>query len=230
MRCSEALAQERESRLRAQQQTLELQMRANEALEARVLERTQALEEAKRGLEQVNAQLTRMSVTDALTQLSNRGHFDLMFEQEIRRAQRIDAPLSVLLLDIDHFKRINDTYGHPFGDECLRLVAAILKQHGQRAGDVVARYGGEEFIIALPGVDSHQAREQAERIRAAVAELHPTYGDTRIDLTISIGVATLKPQAPCSTVQLLAEADAALYRAKRNGRNQVTVAEPHEPS
>jgi len=230
LRSSEALAQERESRLLAQQQTLELQMRANEALEARVLERTQALEEAKRGLEQVNAQLTRMSVTDALTQLSNRGHFDLMFEQEIRRAQRIDAPLSVLLLDIDHFKQINDTYGHPFGDECLRRVAAILKQHGQRAGDVVARYGGEEFVIALPGADMRQAREQAERIRAAVAELYPTYGDTRIDLTISIGVATLKPQAPCSTVQLLAEADAALYRAKRNGRNQVTVAEPHEPS
>jgi len=228
LRTSEALAQERESRLRAQQQTLDLQMRANEVLEARVSERTRALEEAKRGLEQVNEQLTRMSITDALTQLSNRGHFDLMLDEEIRRAQRIERPLSVLLLDIDHFKQVNDTYGHPFGDECLRLVAATLKQHGQRAGDVVARYGGEEFVIALPGIDSRQASEQAERIRAAVAELRPVCGDDCLNLTVSIGVATLLPPAVRSSAQLLAAADAALYRAKRNGRNQALIAEPDE--
>lgn len=226
LHASEALAHERESRLLAQQQTLEVQMRTNEVLEARVWERTRALEEAKRGLELVNEQLTRMSITDALTQLSNRGHFDLMIDEEIRRAQRIEQPLSVLLLDIDHFKRVNDTYGHPFGDTCLRLVADVLKQHGQRAGDVVARYGGEEFVIALPGIDSHQAIEQAERIRAAVAALHPACDGTRLDLTVSIGVATLQPPTPGSPSQLLAAADAALYRAKRNGRNQVVVAEP----
>lgn len=230
LRTSEALAQERESRLHAQQQTLEVQRRTNEALEARVTERTRALEEAKRGLERVNEQLTRMSITDALTQLSNRGHFDLMIDEEIRRAQRIEKPLSVLLLDIDHFKRVNDTYGHPFGDECLRLVAATLKQHGQRAGDVVARYGGEEFVIALPGVDSRQAGDQAERVRVAVAALHPTCGEARLDLTISVGVATFQPPMNCSPAQLLAAADAALYRAKRNGRNQVVIAEPDEAS
>jgi diguanylate cyclase len=117
LRTSEALAQERESHLRAQQQALDMQRRANEVLEARVSERTRALEEAKRGLERVNEQLTRMSITDALTQLSNRGHFDLMIDEEIRRAQRIEKPLSILLLDIDHFKQVNDTYGHAFGDE-----------------------------------------------------------------------------------------------------------------
>ncbi len=228
LRAVEALAQERESRLQAQQQTLEVQRRTNEALEARVAERTRALEEAKRGLERVNEQLTRMSITDALTQLSNRGHFDLMIDEEIRRAQRVEKPLSVLMLDIDHFKQVNDTYGHPFGDECLRLVAATLKQHGQRAGDVVARYGGEEFVIALPGVDPHQAGEQAERIRMAVAALHPACDETRLDLTISIGVATLQPPMACSPTRLLAAADAALYRAKRNGRNQVAFAEPDE--
>lgn len=225
LEASEALAQERESHLRAQQQALDAQKRANEMLEARVHERTKALEEAKRGLEQVNVQLTRMSTTDALTQLSNRGHFDLMIEEEIRRAQRIEKPLSVMLLDIDHFKQVNDTYGHAFGDECLRLVAATLKQHGQRAGDVVARYGGEEFVMALPGTDSHQADEQAERIRAAVAKLHPTCGDTRLALSVSIGVATLQPPMARSAAQLLAAADAALYRAKRNGRNQVVTSE-----
>ena len=225
LRTSEALAQERESRLRAQQEALQLQMRANEVLEARVFERTRALEEAKRGLEAVNTQLKRMSTTDALTQLANRGHFDLTLDEEIRRAQRIEQPLSVLLLDIDHFKQINDTYGHPFGDECLRQVSATLKQHGQRAGDLVARYGGEEFVIALPGIDSHRAQQQAERIRAAIAELHPTHGDHRLDLTISIGVATLQPPTARTPAQLLAAADAALYRAKRNGRNQVVVAD-----
>lgn len=226
LHASEALAIERESRLQAQQQALDVQMRANEALEARVYERTRALEDAKRGLEMVNEQLTRLSITDALTQLSNRGHFDVMIDEEIRRARRIEMPLSVLLLDIDHFKRVNDTYGHPFGDECLRLVADTLKQHGQRAGDVVARYGGEEFVIALPGMDATQAAEQAERIRAAVAALEPRCGEDRLQLTISIGVATLDPAAQSTPAQLLAAADAALYRAKHNGRNQVVVAEP----
>ncbi len=228
LQASDALAQERESRLQAQQQALEMQIRNNEALEARVYERTRALEEAKRGLERVNEQLTRMSVTDALTQLSNRGHFDLMIDEEIRRAQRTETPLSVLLLDIDHFKRVNDTYGHAFGDDCLRLVADTLKQHGQRAGDVVARYGGEEFVIALPGMNSREAGEQAERVRAAVAALRPAHGEQRLELTISIGVATLQPPANCSPSQLLACADAALYRAKHNGRNQVAIAEADE--
>ncbi|WP_254621423.1 sensor domain-containing diguanylate cyclase [Stutzerimonas stutzeri] len=229
LRTSEALAQERESRLRAQQEALQLQMRANEVLEQRVSERTRALEDAKRGLEAVNAQLKRMSTTDALTQLANRGHFDLTLDEEVRRAQRLEQPLSVLLLDIDHFKQVNDTYGHPFGDECLRLVAATLKQRVQRAGELVARYGGEEFVIALPGIDSHKAQQQAERIRQAVAELHPSYGDHRLDLTISIGVATLQPPIAHTPAELLAAADAALYRAKRNGRNQVVVTAPGQP-
>lgn len=224
----EALAQERESHLQAQQQALGAQKRANEMLEAQVHERTKALQEAKRGLEQVNEQLTRMSITDAMTQLSNRGHFDLVIDEEIRRAQRIEKPLSVMLLDIDHFKQVNDTYGHAFGDECLRLVAATLKQHGQRAGDVVARYGGEEFVMALPGIDSQQADEQAERIRAAVAKLQPICGDTRLALSVSIGVATLQPPMACTATQLLAAADIALYRAKRNGRNQVVISESGE--
>ncbi len=228
LQASEALAHEREQRLQAQQQALAAQVRANEALEVRVYERTRALEDAKRGLELVNEQLTRLSVTDALTQLSNRGHFDLMIDEEIRRAQRTETPLSVLLLDIDHFKQVNDTYGHPFGDDCLRLVADTLRQYGQRAGDVVARYGGEEFVMALPGMNSHEAREQAERIRAAVAVLRPVHGEKRLELTISIGVATLQPPANCTPTQLLAATDTALYRAKHNGRNQVAVAKPDE--
>ena len=169
-----------------------------------------------------------MSVTDALTQLSNRGHFDVMIEEEVRRSLRTETPLSVLLLDIDHFKRVNDTYGHQFGDDCLRLAADTLKQYGQRAGDVVARYGGEEFVMAFPGMNSSEASKQAERIRAAVAALRPAHGGGHLEMTISIGVATLQPPANRTPTQLLASADAALYRAKHNGRNQVAVAEPDE--
>ncbi|MGA6098046.1 sensor domain-containing diguanylate cyclase [Stutzerimonas marianensis] len=224
LRASQALAFERESRLQAQQEALALQIRNNEALEARVYERTRALEDAKRGLEQVNAQLARVSVTDALTQLHNRGHFDLMLDEEIRRAIRTEVPLSVLLLDIDHFKRINDTYGHPFGDQCLRQVAETLRQHGQRAGDVVARYGGEEFAMILPALGPQEAVEQAERIRAAVQRLQPVHGETRLTLSISIGVTTLESLPDCTPAQLLAAADAALYRAKHSGRNQVACA------
>ena len=226
LQASEALARERESRLHAQQQTLEVQMRNNEALEARVYERTRALEKAKQGLESANRQLTHLSITDALTQLSNRGHFDLVIDEELRRAQRNQLPLSVLWLDIDHFKRVNDTHGHPFGDECLRLVASTLRNHGQRAGDVLARYGGEEFIMAMPGADAHEAVSQAERIRLAVEQLWISHGETRQQLTLSVGVATYQPPSSCSASELLAAADAALYRAKHNGRNQVVVAEP----
>ncbi|MGK9066919.1 sensor domain-containing diguanylate cyclase [Stutzerimonas chloritidismutans] len=224
LQASLALAQERESRLSAQQEALSAQIRSNEALEARVYERTRALEDAKRGLEQVNAQLTRVSVTDALTQLSNRGHFDLMLDEEIRRAVRTGMSLSVLLLDIDHFKRVNDTHGHLFGDRCLRQVAEVLRQHGQRAGEVVARYGGEEFAMILPGLAAPEAAPLAERIRDAVERLALSHGETRVTLTISIGVASLPPR-DTSPAQLLDAADAALYRAKHSGRNQVMVAE-----
>lgn len=226
LQASQALAQERESRLQAQQQALAAQVRANEVLEVRVYERTRALEEAKRGLEQVNAQLTRMSHTDALTQLSNRGHFDLMIDEEIRRARRTERPLAVLLLDIDHFKCVNDTFGHPFGDDCLRLVADTLRGFGQRAGDVVARYGGEEFVLALPATSLEEAAALAERIRAAVAALQPMHGDTPLQLSISIGVASFAPPGHCTSAQLLQAADTALYRAKRQGRDRVELAEP----
>lgn len=154
---SESLAAERALQLQAKQEALDLQLQANEVLEARVYERTRALEEARQGLETANAELLRLSATDALTQLANRRRFDGVLDEEIRRARRSGSPLAVLLADIDHFKRINDSYGHPFGDECLRQVAAVLMAHCQRAGDLAARYGGEEFVVLLPASDQRQA-------------------------------------------------------------------------
>ncbi len=220
---SESLAAERALQLQAKQEALDLQLQANEVLEARVYERTRALEEARQGLETANAELLRLSATDALTQLANRRRFDGVLDEEIRRARRSGSPLAVLLADIDHFKRINDSYGHPFGDECLRQVAAVLMAHCQRAGDLAARYGGEEFVVLLPASDQRQAVVLAERIRQDIERLQLRHGDLPVALTISLGVATLG--STCASAEaLLAAADAALYAAKHAGRNRVVCA------
>ena len=223
LQASQSLAEERALRLQAKQEALDLQLRANEVLEARVYERTRALEEVRHGLEAANAELLRLSTTDSLTQLANRRRFDRLLDEEIRRARRSGSPLSVLLADIDHFKRVNDSYGHPFGDECLRQVAAVLAAHCQRAGDVAARYGGEEFVVLLPGLDAEQAVALAESIRCAITQLQPQHGEQPVALTISLGVATLTPSL-VAPADLLAAADAALYQAKNGGRNQVVLA------
>ncbi len=186
-------------------------------------ERTRALEEVRHGLEAANAELMRLSTTDSLTQLANRRRFDRLLDEEIRRARRAGSPLSVLLADIDHFKRVNDSYGHPFGDECLRQVAAVLAAHCQRAGDVAARYGGEEFVVLLPGLDAEQAVALAESIRCTIAHLQLQHGEQPVALTISLGVATLTPSL-VAPADLLAAADAALYQAKNAGRDQVALA------
>ncbi|OPG81504.1 GGDEF domain-containing protein, partial [Stutzerimonas stutzeri] len=197
---SESLAAERALHLQAKQEALDLQLQANEVLEARVYERTRAL-----------------------TQLANRRRFDSVLDEEIRRARRSGSPLAVLLADIDHFKRINDSYGHPFGDECLRQVAAVLMAHCQRAGDLAARYGGEEFVVLLPASDQRQAVVLAERIRQDIERLQLRHGDLPVALTISLGVATLG--STCASAEaLLAAADAALYAAKHAGRNRVVCA------
>ncbi len=223
LQASQSLAEERALRLQAKQEALDLQLRANEVLEARVYERTRALEEVRHGLEAANAELLRLSTTDSLTQLANRRRFDRLLDEEIRRARRSGRPLSVLLADIDHFKRVNDSYGHPFGDECLRQVAAVLAAHCQRAGDVAARYGGEEFVVLLPGLDAGQAIALAESIRCTITQLQLQHGEQPVALTISLGVATLTP-ALVAPADLLAAADAALYQAKNGGRNRVVLA------
>jgi len=223
LQTSESLAAERALHLQAKQEALDVQLRANEVLEARVYERTRALEDVRLGLEAANAELLRLSTTDSLTQLANRRRFDLLLDEKIRRARRAGSPLSVLLADIDHFKRVNDSYGHPFGDECLRQVAAVLAAHCQRAGDVAARYGGEEFVVLLPGLDGPQAAALAESIRRTIAQLSLQHDEQPVPLTISLGVATLAP-AHATSAELLAAADAALYQAKHQGRDQVVLA------
>jgi len=229
---TEGLSLQRRERIEAQRQALEASAalaREREAsfveLELRVALRTVELQQAKAALERLNRELLHQSQTDPLTGLSNRRHFERVFQEEIRRAIRAEAPLAVLLVDIDHFKGVNDTHGHTLGDECLRCVAELLRQHTQRAGEVAARYGGEEFVIALPGSDPLSAYGVAERIRQDVAavELQSEYGVLRP--SVSIGVAVAVPSNLDHGLGLLEDADRALYTAKRSGRNRVCLSD-----
>jgi diguanylate cyclase (GGDEF)-like protein len=211
---SQDLARERD-------QALQLQHQANERLEQRVNERTSDLQATQRELEQAVKKLASLSVTDGLTQLYNRRHLDATLEEEMARSQRSGSPLSVLLLDIDHFKQVNDRHGHVFGDLCLRAVAQVLSAYAQRAGDMAARYGGEEFLLMLPATDEEQARQVAENVRLAIKGLRLSHQEQAVSLTASIGLVSLVVERHHTLDSLLQAADQALYRAKHGGRNQV---------
>ena len=169
-------------------------------------------------------QTERLATTDGLTGLLNRRTFNAQLERRMREAQRYRRPLSLLLLDVDHFKQVNDTHGHPAGDAVLRGVARIAQKEA-RETDIVARYGGEEMALVLPETDARGALVIAERIRKVVAAAqHPTEQGA-LKVTMSIGVATW-PGGGDSPEALLESADKALYRAKQAGRNRVEVSRP----
>jgi len=209
---------ERRRRQEAQEHALEIQREANLMLETRVRERTEELEQA-------NDQLRSMSLTDGLTRVANRRRFDDKLEIEWNRAMRHDQELSLLMLDIDHFKKVNDTFGHLVGDDCLVSMAGTLQGELLRATDLVARYGGEEFAVLLPATDGEGARQVAERMRQAVAgkPVPSGQGGPPVELTISVGVATMRPAIGAGSQELVRRADEALYAAKANGRNRVEV-------
>jgi len=175
----------------------------------------------------LNAQLfteTReLTLTDALTGVFNRRHLFARLELEIARAQRFGAPLSIAMIDIDHFKHLNDNQGHSTGDRVLREVASLLGRSVRKI-DTVARYGGEEFVVVLPQTGASDAREAAEKLRRAVetADYPEGKGQPEGRLTISVGVATF-PKDGVGLATLVDAADAALYASKRGGRNQVTA-------
>lgn len=200
-------------------------------LELRVRERTQSLEarnselsQLRLALETANQRLKRLVAIDALTGVANRRHFDRALERELRRARRESLPLSLIFLDLDEFKRFNDTYGHARGDEVLREVAHTLDETFRRGGDLVARYGGEEFAVVLPGVDGRRAELYAERLRRRIWRLAIGYQASTVAdrVTISGGVATVPPGMAVTPDGLLRAADKALYRAKCQGRNRIS--------
>lgn len=168
------------------------------------------------------AELQRVAATDALTGLSNRRAFDQQLALEWRRSQRERTPLSLLFIDIDHFKRFNDTYGHATGDEVLAMVAERIRSGTRRAVDLTARYGGEEFAVVLPNTSLDGAVKVAETIRKRVESAGLAHQDTPSGhVTISIGCATWQPPEGGAPADLLAAADAQLYAAKAAGRNRV---------
>lgn len=207
------------------QENLRIEQEARVLLEQRVLERTEALNSALHELGEKNRQLSELSTIDGLTGVFNRAHQEEVLSTEWARACRQKGPLSVLMVDIDHFKRINDSYGHPCGDAVLKAVAALIKDFAKRKADVVCRYGGEEFMVILPDTSSEGALAVAEGIRQALAELEIPVADVLLRVTASIGLAAAIPGSPAKDelAALVAAADAALYRAKQEGRNQVRL-------
>src|SRR5262245_11292701 len=188
----------------------------NVVLETKVSERTRELAEA-------NARLAQLAVTDGLTGLYNHRHFHERLALEVERSQRSGLPLSLLMLDVDHFKQFNDSFGHPAGDEVLRQLARVLAD-ARRANDVVARYGGEEFAVILVDTAKLTAAKVAERVRERVYAHDFSDAAQRAGrIGISIGVATF-PDDGSDVESLVRAADGALYVAKRAGRNRVVLA------
>jgi diguanylate cyclase (GGDEF)-like protein len=202
----------------------------SEQLEILVAQRTADLQDAKESLEwtnerlqQANSQLEKMVLLDPLTGLANRRHFESALESEWRRAQRSGEPLSLLQVDVDHFKLFNDTYGHPEGDECLRRVAQALRSTFRRAGDLVARVGGEEFAVLLPGTPRASAEVLAAQMIESIDRLaveHRSSPDSRKLVTVSAGVSTITASETTQARDLVSAADAALYVAKQGGRHR----------
>jgi diguanylate cyclase (GGDEF)-like protein len=163
-------------------------------------------------------ELRRLATTDALTGIATRGHFLDSAELEIERTHRYQRPLSVMMLDIDHFKSINDSHGHAAGDTAIQKVVGVLKQL-LRGEDLVGRLGGEEFGVLLPETDSERAVIVAERIREQIAALHIVNGESRIAVSVSIGLTEYQ-HSDTGIDALLLRADRALYSAKHGGRNR----------
>ena len=207
---------ERRHRIKAQYEALNIQQKANEELEHKVHERTEQLQQAYE-------EMKRLSEIDGLTKIRNRQSFDSELNKEWRRSSRTVDELSVVMMDADNFKRINDTWGHPCGDACLQHIATICRTSLNRAADVVARYGGEEFILLLPSTHQEGAEAVAETIRQAIEKSPVKWQEQEIDITVSIGVATMTPNSRLNYEDLVHNADKALYAAKQQGRNRVVV-------
>jgi diguanylate cyclase (GGDEF)-like protein len=172
--------------------------------------------------------LSARAKLDALTSLHNRGYFDEFLASSMKECARLERPISLVLVDLDRFKSLNDKYGHPFGDMVLQRTGELIAQC-VRAGDAACRYGGEELALILPGVSSVIAAKVAERCRAALAGLELMPRGERVAVTASFGVAEMREVGAMAPAELVAAADAALYGAKKTGRDRVIVQPPATP-
>lgn len=181
------------------------------------------LQLALKELEEKNELLERLNTLDELSGIHNRRHFDKRLLAELRRCRRELTPISLIMFDIDHFKRFNDNYGHLAGDQVIRAVALTASEQLNREADEIFRYGGEEYAIVLPNTEPQGAQHIAEQIRIAIEQLVVTCAGKPLDCTISLGVACHLSQQAIDPTQLIERADSALYQAKQNGRNQVAL-------
>jgi diguanylate cyclase (GGDEF)-like protein len=186
------------------------------------------LENTNQKLEEVNQMLQRLALVDGLTQVANRRCFDETLIHEWQRISRESGLLSLIFVDIDYFKRYNDTYGHLAGDACLKQVAQAISKAVHRPADLVARYGGEEFVVLLPGTTLAGANQVAETIKAAMKKLDLTHSSSPLGekMTLSLGISCLNPNQHNSPITLIKLADKALYLAKESGRDRICLLTP----
>jgi diguanylate cyclase (GGDEF)-like protein len=216
----EALNKEKQTK-DSQQQLLNAQQDAQEQLEVSVQERTLELNIALQELEEANRELEKKNTLDELSGLHNRRFYDKKITAEYRRSKRNLTPLSLVLIDIDHFKRVNDDYGHQAGDQCITWIAQQIKQCLKRPSDICCRYGGEEFCLILPETTAQGAKALAEIVRAQISDQAFSYKNDLLAITISCGVSTYEQQANVVQDDIFSAADKSLYFAKKNGRDQV---------
>ena len=209
---------------RTLQQRLVTLRREKDSIDEEIRKRSNDLRETIESLESANRGLRKSNIVDPLTGIRNRRYFEERLQAEWDRALRGENWLAVILLDLDHFKRINDTFGHPAGDACLVSAAHAISDAIRRAGDRVTRFGGEEFAIVLPATDPFGAARIGETLRKTIAELEVSANGSWLRLTTSVGVAALRPKLDLRPEMLVELADQALYRAKQQGRNRMCVA------
>lgn len=207
----------------AQKELLIVQDESQEQLESRVQERTLELNIALQELEAVNQELKEKNTLDELSGLYNRRYYDQKIVAEFRRSRRNLTPLSLILVDIDHFKSVNDNFGHLTGDKCIVEVACLLKSLLRRSSDVACRYGGEEFCLILPETDAQGALVLAQEICESVREQKFCSNESVIKLSVSCGVTTYQQEKEITPEIIFKHVDKALYKAKESGRDQVQV-------
>ncbi|WP_254700618.1 diguanylate cyclase [Paraglaciecola mesophila] len=218
----EALRKERDMRA-VQEEVLAQQNNAQEELEYSVQERTLELEIALRELSEINRELEEKNTLDALTGIRNRRYFDKKYLAEVRRSRRERTELVVAMIDIDHFKKVNDEHGHLVGDDCIKFVAERLKKTLKRPSDDVCRYGGEEFSVILPSTDIQGAHDLLDQLRLEIQNTPVYSAGVTVRLTVSIGLASAIMDPQQSEDVLIGFADQLLYQAKNNGRNCIVA-------
>lgn len=209
--------------LLAKDELIRLQEKNQSDLEYSIEERTLELEIALRELGEKNRELEKLSAIDPLTGLMNRRYFDKRLLAETRRSKRELTPLGLAMLDIDYFKKVNDTYGHLCGDHCLKVFAEVLKEYIRRPSDVISRYGGEEFVLILPNTDQDGLAKLLEEIRKGVEAKKILYEGKELSITVSVGACSRIIASEDEQALLVAFVDKKLYEAKHSGRNRVTL-------